>query len=205
MPVSTDNEATELLARTIGPACHELRSPLAVVFGFAKMLESNDSLDDTVRRYVEHIVQGSQRLDDLLDALAKTGRIAAGRMNPVLESVSLRAVMDDVAAMAANSERLIVEPGTDLKVKTDPAWLAEAFAGVVEGLCFEQRLRLRVAWTHDEHEVQVSFIPDSSFPMVDVEPDKASLDIALARMRILAMGGSLDGRGDRVVATLPRS
>jgi K+-sensing histidine kinase KdpD len=203
--VATEHEAKDLLARTIGPACHELRSPLAVVFGFAKMLENNDALDPTAKRYIEHVVQGAQRLDELLDALGKTGRIAAGRLNPNVETVSLRRVADDLASTSTNAECLIVDAGSDLTLKADPGWLTEAFAGIVEGLCFEDGLRVRLSWTHDDREARVSFAPDASYPMVDVEPEKASLDIALSRMRLVAMGGSLEGAGDRVVAVIPRA
>lgn len=205
MAVATEHEAKDLLARTIGPACHELRSPLAVVFGFAKMLEGNDDLDATSRRYIEHVVQGAQRLDELLDALAKAGRIAAGRIAPMIEHVSLRRLTDDLSATSVNAERLIVDAGTDLTLKADPTWLTEAFAGVVEGLCFEDGLRVRMSWTHDDHEARIVFSPDASYPMVDVEPEKSSLDIALARMRLVAMGGGLEGAGDRVVAVVPRA
>jgi len=199
MTVTENVDTKDLLARGIGPACHELRSPLAVVFGFAKMLETQQ-LDETARKYLEHVVNGSQRLDDLLDSLSQCGRIAAGRITPEAESLSLTELLEELDGQ----ERVILEPGTELKVRGDQEWLRLSFNCIVEGLCFDPNLRVRVGWTFDEHEVAVSFVPDASFPMVDVDPDKAHLDVAVARMRIVAMGGSLEGHGDRVVATLRR-
>ena len=45
MTVASDHDTQELLRLAIGPACHELRSPLAVVYGFARMLEGSPDLE----------------------------------------------------------------------------------------------------------------------------------------------------------------
>jgi hypothetical protein len=168
------------------------------------MLEGAEGLDDTARRYVDQIVIGSQRLDTLMDGLSRMGRIAAGRVSPTIESTHLQTAVDTVRQASENDDRLVVDPGADLSIRADQEWLQDAFRDVIDGLCFEPGLRLRLTWTHDAHDAQISFIPDSSFPMLDIDPEKANIGIALARMRIVAMGGSLDGKGDRVVITLPR-
>ena len=204
MAVLTRQDLQELLTASIGPACHELRSPLAVVYGFAKMLETNTSIDEPGQKYVTQIVNGAQRIDDLLDALSKIGRIAAGRLVPTMESGSIKALVDDLCSTSTNNARVAIDAGPDLHVKADPAWLTEAFVGIINALCFEDELDVRVSWTHDAHEVTVNFIPNSSFPMIDVEPAKAAMGLTLARMRIVAMGGALDGQGDRITVVLPR-
>ena len=80
-------ELEQLLAVSIGPACHELRSPLAVVYGFSRMLEVSEQADPA---HIQHILQGSSRLDELLDQLATMGRIAACRTVPRQGSSLLR-------------------------------------------------------------------------------------------------------------------
>lgn len=204
MPVAARHDTQELLQLSIGPACHELRSPLAVVYGFARMLEGSDVDPETVKRYVPQIVRGAERLDGLLDLLAQMGRVAAGRVLPSVSSVSLRSVVEDLAALERNQGRLRVEMGDDITVRVDQNWLSESLQAIVDGLCFDDGIDVRLSWTHEKHEVQVRIVPNSSFPMIDVEPDKASLGLALARMRTVAMGGSFDGIGDRIVLTLPR-
>jgi K+-sensing histidine kinase KdpD len=189
----------------IGPACHELRSPLAVVYGFARMMENADGLDEAARtKYVGQIVRSAERLDLMLDDLSKIGRIAAGRLHAQVESVALRSIVDDLCATSTNDGRLRVDPGADVNVKVDPAWLTESLQAVVDGLCFEDGIDVRLTWRHEPHDVSLHIVPNSTFPMVDVEPEKSGLGISLARMRIIAMGGGFDGSGDRVVITLPR-
>jgi nitrogen-specific signal transduction histidine kinase len=205
MAVMSSTDPQSLLVAAIGPACHELRSPLAVVYGFAKMLESQDGLDDTARKYVAQIVTGSQRLDDLLDAMSKVGRIAAGRLHPALESVALKGVVDGISATSRNTGRLSVDAGADVHVKADAEWLGDACQNVIDSLCYEENTELRLSWTHEAHDVSLHFMPHSAFPMVDTEPEKSGLGLSLARMRIVAMGGALDGHVDRVTMTLPRA
>lgn len=189
----------------IGPACHELRSPLAVVYGFARMLENASNLDEAAtEKYVSQIVRSAERLDHMLDDLSKIGRVAAGRIHPNIEHVPLRSVIDDLCATSTNDGRLSVDAGADVAVKADPAWLTESLQAVVDGLCFEEGIDVRITWRHEPHDVQLHVVPNSSFPMIDVEPDKSGLGISLARMRIVAMGGGFEGSGDRIVITLPR-
>jgi K+-sensing histidine kinase KdpD len=206
MPVASSHDTQELLRLAIGPACHELRSPLAVVYGFARMLENGATIDDAARdKYVGQIVRGAERLDQMLDDLSKMGRIAAGRMHAQLEHVPLRSIVDDLCATSTNEHRLHVDPGTDVTVKADAAWLTEGLQAVVDGLCFEDGIDVRLTWRHEPHEVHMHIVPNSSFPMIDVEPEKSGLGLSLARMRIVAMGGAFDGSGDRIVITLPRA
>lgn len=205
MAVASGQDTQELLRQAIGPACHELRSPLAVVYGFARMLESASDMDEAaVTKYVGQIVRSAERLDHMLDDLSKIGRIAASRLHPQLEHVPLRSVIDDLCATSTNENRLTVDAGADVAVKADPTWLTESLQAVIDGLCFEEGIDVRLTWRHEPHEVQLHIVPNSSFPMIDVEPDKSGLGISLARMRIVAMGGSFEGSGDRVVITLPR-
>jgi K+-sensing histidine kinase KdpD len=205
MPVASEDDTQALLRMAIGPACHELRSPLAVVYGFARMLENSDSIDEQAQaKYVGQIVRSAERLDHMLDDLSKMGRIAAGRIHPQREQVALRSVVDDLAATEPNDGRLRVDPGADVNVKVDPAWLTESLQAIVDGLCFEEGIDVGLTWRHEPHDVQLHIVPNSTFPMIDVEPDKSGLGLSLARMRIVSMGGSFDGSGDRVVVTLPR-
>jgi K+-sensing histidine kinase KdpD len=169
------------------------------------MLENGATLEPEAQaKYVGQIVRSAERLDHMLDDLSKIGRIAAARIHPQLEHVPLRSVIDDLCASSANDGRLTVDPGADVSVKADAAWLTESLQAVVDGLCFEDGIDVRLTWRHEQHEAQLHMVPNSSFPMIDVEPDKSGLGISLARMRIVAMGGSFEGSGDRVVITLPR-
>src|ERR1051325_4775405 len=69
-------------ARLVSLACHDLRTPLATVHGFAATLTRTAELAPPVDRYVEMIEQASTQMAELLDELALVSRIAAGRDPP---------------------------------------------------------------------------------------------------------------------------
>jgi signal transduction histidine kinase len=60
-------------------ACHDLRTPLATVRGFAKTLERTAALTDAEARYVELIDAASLELTELLDLLGLLARVEGGR------------------------------------------------------------------------------------------------------------------------------
>ena len=61
-------------------ACHDLRTPLATVHGFAHTLARSDDLDETSARYVEMINAAAAQLAELIDDLVGLG---AARRRPL--------------------------------------------------------------------------------------------------------------------------
>ena len=56
-------------------ACHDLRTPLATVHGFAQTLVRTEGHDETTVRYLEMINSASTQLAELIDELALGARI----------------------------------------------------------------------------------------------------------------------------------
>jgi signal transduction histidine kinase len=102
-------------AQLVSLACHDLRTPLATVFGFARTLGRSE-LEPPVDRYIEMIEAASMQLGDLLDELALVARIEAGRYEPRLTSVdSLQ--LAQAAASELEEGRVRVEgKGTPVQV-----------------------------------------------------------------------------------------
>ncbi len=74
-------------ARLVSLACHDLRTPLATVHGFAKTLTRMDGFDDRSTRFLGMIEAASGQLAELLDDLAPDRRVALVllRLGAVLE------------------------------------------------------------------------------------------------------------------------
>src|SRR5438034_333699 len=70
-------------ARLVMLACHDLRTPLATVFGFTQTLERLDELEEPASRYLEMIGAASAQLGELVDELALGARIEAGRYEQI--------------------------------------------------------------------------------------------------------------------------
>src|SRR6186997_2925271 len=70
-------------AQIVSIGAHDLSTPLATVYGFAKTLAKTD-LEQPAARYVEMIDAASAQLRDLLDELGIVTRIERGRYAPTL-------------------------------------------------------------------------------------------------------------------------
>src|SRR6266536_3369917 len=69
-------------ARLVSLACHDVRTPLATVHGFALTLMRTAELAPPTDRYVEMIGQASAQMAELLDELALVARSEARRYEP---------------------------------------------------------------------------------------------------------------------------
>jgi signal transduction histidine kinase len=178
-------------SRIVSLACHDLRTPLATVYGFARTLERGGNLDERSLRFMTMISEASEQMTSLLDELGVAARIQGGRFEPGL-------VEADTVALATSQDERIVTGGSGETIETEPAALArglEAFAiaairfGPVE----------QVMWIVDGRSLALAPVVEAAAPVVLGEEirDFGSL---VARIVIEQLGGelSLDGETLRV-------
>ena len=103
-------------ARIVSIATHDLSTPLATVYGFARTLARTE-LEEPTARYVEMIEAASEQLRELTEELALVARIESGRYNPVLADADTLELAREVAAELP--ERVEVS-GEGATVKVDP-------------------------------------------------------------------------------------
>jgi signal transduction histidine kinase len=105
-------------AQLVTLACHDLRTPLATVYGFARTL-GQAGLEAAPARYVEMIEAASGQMGELLDELGLVARIELGRYDPLLAEIdSLE--LARAAAERLGAERVEVEgDGTMVRVDVD--------------------------------------------------------------------------------------
>ena len=170
-------------------ACHDLRTPLATVQGFAKTLLRLEDLDaEKSARYLGLIDAASEELVELLDLLSLAARIEGGRYDPVVrEADSL-----ELAPPGAT--------GTGATVKVEPDAVARALASLA-----------RAAARHGGVEVSTSV----DGPLVTIEPvvadaapivlgeEQKDLGAAVAVRLLRAVGADVELEGERLRIRLP--
>jgi signal transduction histidine kinase len=170
-------------------ACHDLRTPLATVQGFAKTLLRVEELDEEKRtRYLGLIDAASGELVTLLDLLSLAARIDGGRYDPIVrEADSLELAPEGASGVGA-------------AVNVDP----EAVAAALSSLA-------RAAARHGG--VEVSITVDG--PRISIEPvvagagrvvlgeEQKDLGAAVAVRLIHALGGDVTLEGERLTVSLP--
>ena len=112
-------------AELVSVACHDILTPLATVYGFARTLEQLP-LEAPAPRYLEMIGAASAQIDDLVDQLRLVARIESGKYDPTLvERDSLE--LAQAAAERLEEGRLNVA-GRGAPVLVDPEPAARALS-----------------------------------------------------------------------------
>jgi signal transduction histidine kinase len=185
-------------ARLVSLACHDLRTPLATVHGFARTLPRMEGVTDKIRRYLEMVEAASVQLDELLEDLAQAARIEAGRWEPLLREVDslalARAAGEQLGERAAASgDGSVVQVDEDA---TRRALFHFARCAVRHGGL--ERVGLAVAGP----EVAVSPVGPDVAPILLADELK-DLGAAVARRTVEALGGSVTLDGERLLVRLP--
>src|SRR5215216_1043432 len=105
--------------RVVSLACHDLRTPLATVYGFARTLTRGSDLDDRSARFVGMIEAASEQMTDLLDQLGVLARIESDRYDPVL-------VEADTLELATSEDERVEARGEGATVETDASAIGRA-------------------------------------------------------------------------------
>jgi signal transduction histidine kinase len=179
-------------------ACHDLRTPLATVYGFARTLRRQE-LEEPAGRYVEMIEAASGQIADLLDQLSLVTRIETGGYEPRLEDVdSLTLAREAVAELGEERVQLSGEGAT---VRVEPPAARRALANLVRAAARHGGLD-SVDLTVRGGELEIFPLTESS-RVVLLGEDLRELGAATAGIVVRALGGSLEASGDRLLVRLP--
>jgi signal transduction histidine kinase len=179
-------------------ACHDLRTPLATVYGFSRTL-GRLGLDAPASRYVEMIDAASEQLGELLDQLSMVARIASGRYEPSLTEVDSLALAREAAAELGEDRVLVSGEGGGVRVEpeaTRRALVHLARAAARHGGHESVTIAVRGS------ELELSPLSRSAAPVLLGE-ELRELGAAAAGVLIRALGGSLAADGERLRIRLP--
>jgi signal transduction histidine kinase len=185
-------------ARVVALACHDLRTPLATVHGFARTLARTE-LGEPADRYVGMIEAASDQISELLDELTLVTRIQAGRFEPRLETVdslelareAATELHDDGVSVAGEGAPVVVEVDATRRAIRQLARATRRHGGLDT-----------VAVT--VHGVEIAVAPlVGTAPGVVTGEDLRELGAAASVDLVRAIGGSVEADGDRLVIRLP--
>jgi signal transduction histidine kinase len=186
-------------ADLVSLACHDLRTPLATVAGFAGTLARDDDLGEQQARYVGMIEAASGQLAGLLDTLAIVARIEAGRYEPALEDIDTFELAQNAVVRLGEGRASAGGQGAIATVDpdaTDRALAALALAALRHGSL--ERVELEVA----QLQIRIGPVTPHAAPIVLAE-DLRDLGAAAATRIVAALGGDLRLEGSRLLVTLP--
>ena len=184
-------------ARLVSLACHDLRTPLATVHGFARTL-GRDELEPPADRYVQMIDAASVEIAELLEELSLAARIEAGRYDPTpREADTLE--LARAAAERLGAERVRVS-GEGAAIETDTTAVERGVAALIQSALRHgglESVEVEVAG----RELRVTPVTPASAPVVLGE-DLRDLGAAVAARLVATLGGSLSVEGETLVVRL---
>jgi signal transduction histidine kinase len=179
-------------------ACHDLRTPLATVRGFARALETRAQLDEPSQAWLRLVEEASAELADLIDQLSLAARIEAGTYDPELQPVSTEALAQQAAARLGEQVEIVGE-GAPVLVEERSA--ARALAGLARcqirhGELERTRLELRGP--------AIGFVPvDARTAAVMLGEDLRDLQAAIGARVVRALGGELSHADPELLLVFP--
>jgi signal transduction histidine kinase len=185
-------------AKLVTLACHDVRTPLATIHGFAKTLERMSELEPPADRYVEMIGEASHQMAGLLDALSLAARIEGGRYEPVRRDVNTLDLA--VSAREGLGQDRVHVSGEGATISTDEEAADRGVSALVRCALRHGGLE-EVAVALRGSEIDVSPVTAGSAGVVLGE-DLRDLGAAVAVRAIAALGGSVSLTGETLTIRL---
>jgi signal transduction histidine kinase len=179
-------------ARLVSLACHDLRTPLATVHGFATTLARSGDLEPPADRYVEMIDAASAQLAELIDELSLASRIESGRYDPTLREADTLELAR--AAAARLEEERVQVSGSGAPIDTDAEAVERGLAALFQSALRHGGLD-EVGVEVDGTEIRLSRVTPASAPVVLGE-DLRDLGAAVAVRLVTRLGGSVSVEGE---------
>jgi signal transduction histidine kinase len=179
-------------ARLVSLACHDLRTPLATVHGFATTLARGGDLEPRADRYVEMIDAAAAQIAELIDELSLAARIELDRYEPTPREANTLELAQ--AAAARLGEDRVHVSGSGAAIETDADSVERGLAAL-----FQSALRHGglddVDVVVDGSELRLSPVTPASAPVV-LGDDLRDLGAAVAVRLVRQLGGSvgIDGQ-----------
>jgi signal transduction histidine kinase len=189
----------DAFSRLVSLACHDLRTPLATVHGFARTLVRGGGLEPPADRYVEMIDAASAQLAELIDELSLAARIESGRYEPTpRETDTLE--LTRAAAARLGEERVQVS-GSGAAIETDLDAVERGLAALFQSALRHGGLD-EVAVKVEGVELRLSPVTAAAAPVV-LGDDLRDLGAAVAARLVARLGGSLGVEGETLTIRLP--
>jgi PAS domain S-box-containing protein len=220
--VTAEHDLDKAKTDFIATISHELRTPLTGIKGSVDVLRTQGATlpPDRLDRLIEMTSWGAERLERLVMNLLIISNIDMGDMPVRLEQVELGSlVRDRVDGVLADHPLVdVTMPDTDVMIRADPRWVAQAIDGVLDNArkFGGERGRVMVAVTIDDGTAEVAVsdegpgVPPDERERIfgrfvrlgDVntrETPGAGIGLHIAQRSVEAMGGTIgvdDREGD---------
>ena len=184
-------------ARLVSLASHDLSTPLATVYGFARTLARTE-LQPPADRYVEMIEAASRQLEDLIKELSLLARIESGRFEPALVAVDSLELARSAAGELEEGRVDVSGEGAQVHVPEDE--MRRALSQVARAAGRHGGVDV-IAVRVDGTTIAISPLTPASAPVLLGEQLR-DFGAAVATRLVRALGGSVEVEQERLMIRL---
>ena len=191
--------ADPIFPRLVSLACHDLRTPLATVYGFARTLPRLGPLPEQATQYIGMMEAASAEMVDLLDRLSLVARIESGSYEPTVADVDSLELARGAGGRATSAD--VDEDGEGEQVAVDRDWTERAIAFLADCAIRHgdaERVRIGVRG----RELELAPVSGAAAQVL-LGAQLRDVGAETARRLLEALGGSLSLRGEALVISLP--
>lgn len=175
-------------------ACHDVRTPLAAIVGFAKTMIRTGDLPEREVRFVGIIDEAAAQIVGLLDQLGLAARIESGRYLPA------PALSNTLELAASSGDERIAADGSGAEIETDSEVARRSLAGLALATLRFGELP-GVHWAVSGRELTLTPVPPAAAKVLDGSSPQ-DLGALVGRMAIERLGGTLAIDGESLVVVL---
>ncbi len=186
--------------RLVMLAAHDLRTPLATIFGFSRTLGRDATLGEQQRKYVEMIETASGQLTELIAELSLVSRIEAGRYQAKLEDADSLAVARYAEGHLGADRVGLSGPGGRVVVDREP--VERAVSALIQA-ALRHGAQEHVAVIARGAEITVERVTKHAAPVV-LGQEIRDLGAAAAGRLIAFLGGAVTIDGELLTIRLPQ-
>jgi signal transduction histidine kinase len=179
--------AEDRFPRVVSLACHDLRTPLATIYGFARTLTRAGDLDERTMRFLGMIEEASEQMTGMLDEVGVAARIEGGRWEPVLREA-------DTLELATSDDERIASEGEGETIETEPESIGRALRALAIATSRYGPVD-QVTWRVRGRVLELAPITADAAPVVTGESIR-DLGSLVARLAIEELGGSIELDGE---------
>ena len=173
--------------RVVSLACHDLRTPLATIYGFARTLTRTGGLDERTMRFLGMIEEASEQMTVMLDQVGVAARIESGRWDPGLREAN-------TLELATSDDERVVTEGEGETIETEPESVGDALRSLAVAASRYGPVE-HATWRVSGRVLELSPITADAAPVVTGESIR-DLGSLVARFVIEELGGSIELDGE---------
>jgi len=161
--LSSQREADALKTEFVTMVSHELRSPLTLILGYAKILRLTGNLNEQQDSYISNIINGVEGMKELVQKLLDIGRLESGdplEIHPMTAEQIINRVVESLKAKAKQKQiSLQIDlPESPITIVGDQMFLTQALRNLVDNGIKFSKMGGEVIVSVTERDERVVFV-----------------------------------------------